>query len=225
MIAILTLLPVAIAPVNASADAYGGSPYVDPPSPAVRLVTEAVTLTIGRGTVAVEARYVFKNTTSSELSLVMNLPLVAENTNRSFEANRFQRLSATWDKQPLAFAAAPTAAGINPEATSYVKPYVATAVFKPNATHVLRVQLEYPTGKDDLHHFVAWRTGGASSWAGTIERGDYSFKFNPNTVFHIITITPTWGWQWGAIGAYARRDNFEPVANETIRFRYYPPGF
>ncbi|RMG25517.1 MAG: hypothetical protein D6724_03865 [Armatimonadetes bacterium] len=221
MLAALALVPLALA----SADAYGGSVFVDPPTTAVRLTSEAVTFTVGKRSVSVEARYMFKNTTSNELSLLIGIPLVAENTNRAFGSNRFDRLSATWDKESLAFAAAPMAADINPEATSYVKPYVATAVFKPNATHVLRVQLEYPIGKDDLHRFLAWRTAGAASWAGTVERADYSFKFNTDTVFHIIKIEPNWGWQWGTTGAYAKRTNFEPSANETIRFRYYPSDF
>gem|GEM_PF-6482794 len=221
----LTLIAMAHLSTLAAADAYGGTVYVKPPTEAVRLTSEAVTLTIAQEGVRVEARYMFKNLTDADVPLMLVLPLFAQNTNRSFSRNQFARLSATWDKETLVFAEPPEAAQINELATTYEKPFVASVTFRANATHVLRVQFSVQPGKDDLHRFIAWRTAGGASWAGRVERADYAFRYDAKTVFHVVGIEPKWGWQWGQTGAYVKRSNFEPTAGEEFRFRYYPPDF
>lgn len=221
----LTLVAMAHLSTLAAADAYGGTVYVTPPTGAVRLTSEAVTFSVTKDGVTVEARYMFKNLTPADVPLTLVLPLFAQNTNRLFSENRFAKLSATWDKEALVFAEPPQAANINEVATTYEKPFVASVTFKANATHVLRVQFSVPPGTDDLHRFIAWRTAGGASWAGRVERADYAFKCDTKTVFHIIDIEPRWGWQWGQTGAYVKRTNFEPAPGEELRFRYYPPDF
>ncbi|MER3413666.1 MAG: hypothetical protein C4341_05410 [Armatimonadota bacterium] len=221
----LSLIAMAHLSTLAAVDAFGGTVYVKPSTEAVRLTSEAVTFTIRKDGVSVEARYMFKNLTDVDVPLLLVLPLFAENTNRPFPQNRLERLSATWDKEPLGFAEPPQAAEINELATTYEKPFVASVTFRAKATHVLRVQFSVQPGNDDLHRFVAWRTAGGASWAGRVERADYAFKYDTKSVFHVVGIEPNWGWQWGQTGAYVKRTNFEPTAGEEFRFRYYPPDF
>lgn len=209
----------------AATDAYGGTVYVNPPTSAIQLTSEAVTFTITAEGVNVEARYMFKNLTDADVPLAVVLPLFAQNTNLSFMQNHFARLSATWDKEVLIFADPPQAAKINELATTYEKPFVASVIFKAKATHVLRVRFVIQPGTDDLHRFIAWRTAGGASWAGRVGRADYSFKYDTKTVFHVVGIEPKWGWQWGQTGAYVKRMDFEPAAGEEFRFRYYAPDF
>ncbi len=191
----------------------------------VRLVTEYVRITIRPKDALVESRYVFKNLSDEEVTLVMFHPLFAIHTNVGFGRNDLGSFQWTWDKEPVVFETAPTAGGINADATTYQKRYRAELTLNPNATHVARFRYTASLGRRDGRRFTASATGGGRSWAGQIERADYSFKYDSESVFSVFGFLPEWRWQWGAAGAYYKRLNFVPAADERVFFDFYSPDF
>lgn len=204
-------------------DRYGGTPF--PPQAETRLALrwETVRVTVGSGEAVVDARYVFKNLSNENFELTLLLPLYAINTNVSFANNTFHALEAQWDGEPITLEPAPRARAINEKATTYEKLFQAKVKVRANATHQAQFRYGISVGNKSLEHFIYYQTEGARYWAGEVEIGDYSFRYDPSVVFYVIRLRPDWGWQWGETGAYARRRSFEPQEDERIEFIFHIP--
>lgn len=216
-----TALWIALIPALGPIDRYGGAPSVADGA-GIALKTEMVKIAIGKRDAAVEARYVFKNLTAKEIKTTLRLPLIATDSPLPPAANLFPEFMATWDNAPATWtlSAGPQVGGS--EVFSYEKSYFIPVLLKPSATHVLRCSYRTSLGKADLARYVAYRTGGARSFEGRVERADLSYTYAPDTVFEILAFTPAWKWAWGTTGAYCMRQDFEPAEGETMSMVFYP---
>ncbi len=224
MIGLLLLtLPALVQDLTPRIDRFGGAPFPAQEETRLALRWETLKITVGEGEAVVEARYVFKNLSNEDFDLPLLLPLFALNTNVSFANNNFPALEASWDGEPVSFQPLPQARTINAKATVYEKAFQTTVKVRANATHQIRLRYGVSLGRKGLEHFIYYQTAGARLWAGQVEVGDYSFRYDPTVVFSVVRLSPNWGWQWGETGAYARRRSFEPQENERVELVFYAP--
>lgn len=212
---------ISLVPTLGPIDRYGGAPAIGD-GMGIALKTEMAKITIGRRDAAVEARYVFKNLTAKEITATLTVPLVAKDSPVPPAANLFPGFQATWDGAPATWSVTANQEVRGSEAFSYEKSYSVSVRFKPNATHVLRCSYRVSLGKADLARYVAYRTAGARTFAGRVERADLSYTYTPDAVFEILAFTPAWRWAWGPTGAYCMRLDFEPAERETMAIVFYP---
>lgn len=221
---LLLTLPALTQDITPRIDRFGGSPFPAQEEKRLALRWETVRITVGESEGVVEARYVFKNLSNENFDLTLLLPLYAINTNVSFGRNAFPALEAMWDGEPVPFQPLPRARAINERATTYEKAFQATVQVRANATHQIQLRYGVSIGRKGLEHFIPYQTEGGRLWAGEIEVGDYSFRYDPTRVFSVIRLSPNWGWQWGETGAYARRRSFEPQEGERMELVFYAPS-
>jgi hypothetical protein len=215
---------------------YSGIPgIVGPATSDVRMTGHSVTFDLTKSTATVTTLTLFHNDSTKPVALWLKFPVNAQNPvlGRGWDID----FKATMDKVPLKLSPWKAEQTFTDEAveisrgvswTKIIRYKGVATTFKPSATHALRVTYTVPMGKsglDGMQRLIAYETSGALSWKGSVDRLNFSVRYDPSVVFQMILSEPKWGWQIGTKGGFFKQDNFRPEGDTLVRYIFYPGGY